>query len=73
MLDKVMEAGQYGRRFMELGEMYERTAVDERMSVEERAEEMNRLLHVMRSRLDSAAAVLERTAAEANAYELVGV
>lgn len=66
-----MEAGQYGRRFMELGEMYERTAVDERMSCEERAQEMNRLLHVMRQRLDSAAAVLELTDAEAAAYELV--
>ena len=60
-----MDAGQYGRRFMELGQMFERTAVDERMSYEERAEEMNRLLHVMRSRLDSAAAVLELTEAEA--------
>jgi hypothetical protein len=56
---------------MELGEMYERTAVDERMSVEERAEEMTRLLHVMRRRLDEAAAVLEQTEAEARAYELV--
>ena len=70
MLEQLMEAGQYGRRFMELGEMYERTAVDERMSVEERAQEMNRLLHVMRSRLDSAAAVLERTDKEALDYEL---
>ena len=60
-----MEAGQYGRRYMELGLMFERTAVDERMSAEERAEEMNRLLHVMRSRLDEAAAILERTEAEA--------
>jgi hypothetical protein len=71
MQEKLMEAGQYGRRFMELGEMYERTAVDERMSCEERAQEMNRLLHVMRQRLDSAAAVLELTDAEAAAYELV--
>jgi len=71
MLETLMEAGQYGRRYMELGQMFERTAVDERMSAQERAEEMNRLLHVMRSRLDEAAAILERTEAEAKAYELV--
>jgi hypothetical protein len=65
MLEKLMQAGQYGRRFMELGEMYERTAVDERMSAEERAEEMTRLLHLMRRRLDEAAAVLEQTPDEA--------
>jgi hypothetical protein len=65
MLEKLMQAGQYGRRFMELGEMYERTAVDERMSCEERAEEMTRLMHLMRRRLDEAAAVLEQTPDEA--------
>lgn len=71
MQETLMEAGQYGRRYMELGQMFERTAVDERMSAQERAEEMNRLLHVMRGRLDEAAAILERTEAEAKAYELV--
>ena len=61
MQERLMQAGQYGRRFMELGEMYERTAVDARMSEEERVEEMTRLLHLMRRRLDEAAGVLEQT------------
>lgn len=71
MLEKTMEAGQFGRRFMELGEMFRRTSIDERCTEAERVEEMTRLLHLMRSRLDEAAAVLERTEAEAKAYELV--
>jgi hypothetical protein len=71
MSEKVTQAAPFGRRFMELGEMYERTGLDESMSAEDRAEEMTRLLHVMRRRLDEAAAVLEQTEAEARACELV--
>jgi hypothetical protein len=69
MSEKVMQSAQYGRRFMELGEMFLRTGTDEHMSESERIEEMTRLLHVMRARLDQAAATLERT--EQEARELV--
>lgn len=65
MLEKVTEAAPFGRRFMELGEMFERTGYDSRMTEHERAQEMTRLMHLMRRRMDEAAAILEQTPAEA--------
>ena len=48
---KLSEAADQARRVMELGEMMLRTAVDESAPSDERAIEVERLTHVIRSRL----------------------
>lgn len=48
---KLSEAADQARRVMELGEMMLRTAVDESSPSVERAIEVERLTHVIRSRL----------------------
>ena len=48
---ELSEAADQARRVMELGEMMLRTAVDERSPADERAIEVERLTHVIRSRL----------------------
>ena len=48
---ELSEAADQARRVMELGEMMLRTAVDERSPADERAIEVERLSHVIKSRL----------------------
>ena len=48
---ELSEAADQARRVMELGEMMLRTAVDERSPADERAVEVERLSHVIKSRL----------------------
>lgn len=48
---ELSEAADQARRVMELSEMMLRTAVDERSPVDERAIEVERLSHVIKSRL----------------------
>jgi hypothetical protein len=62
----VKAAGSYGRRVMELGLMYERTSADESRPTHERFEEMTRLLHQMRHRMDESVAILEADREELN-------
>ena len=48
---ELSEAADQARRVMELGEMMLRTAIDERSPAEERGIEVERLAHVIKSRL----------------------
>ena len=48
---ELSEAADKARRVMELGEMMLRTAIDERAPAAERAIEVERLTHVIKSRL----------------------
>jgi|688.fasta_scaffold211894_5 hypothetical protein len=57
--DELRDAGAFGRRFIELSVMYERTSADESRPTQERFEEMTRLLHKLRRRMDESVAILE--------------
>ncbi len=48
---ELSQAADQARRVMELGEMMLRTAIDERSPADERAIEVERLAHVIKSRL----------------------
>lgn len=48
---ELSKAADQARRVMELGEMMLRTAIDERSPADERAIEVERLAHVIKSRL----------------------
>lgn len=59
MMEATREVGELGRRISELGVMLTRTALDESAPIKEREEEITRLVHLIRRRLDDCAAVAE--------------
>lgn len=58
-MEATREVGELGRRISELGVMLTRTALDESAPIGEREEEITRLLHLIRRRLDDCASVTE--------------
>lgn len=64
MLEEPRQYADTAKRLEELAEMMRRTALDERSSREERTEELTRLHHRARQRLDECAALAELTSEE---------